>query len=169
VQIDLPPLRDRPGDIDVLAEHFLQEQAGQLGRVFAGFSSAALAALRAYAFPGNVRELSNVVERAAVLARGQTIQPEDLPPHVARAAAGGTAPGGPGTNPLRIAGSHEPAWDGLPLEAALREPERRILLAALEANLWNRQATADALGINRTTLYKKMKTLGIDDAGRAAG
>ncbi|MFM9995096.1 MAG: sigma-54-dependent transcriptional regulator [Phycisphaerales bacterium] len=159
VTVELPPLRDRPVDIRPLAEHFLAHFARELGRQLAGFSPAALGAMTAYRFPGNVRELRNVVERAAVLARNPTIGIEDLPAHL----ADGRVPG------LTLVGTpgHEPAtddagWTPTPLEEALRDPERRIILRALKANGWNRQKTAEQLSINRTTLYKKMKSLGIE-------
>ena len=173
VKIELPPLRDRIGDIPHLAEHFLEQQSAELGKTFAGFSAEAIDALRRYGYPGNVRELANIVERAAVLSRGQTIGLEDLPPQVIegadaglmRAASGGSVGETSGTpGPLGSVGWEE----GMPLVEALKEPERRILLAALEAHDWNRQKTAEALEINRTTLYKKMKAFGLDE-GRRAG
>ncbi len=149
VQIELPPLRDRRADIPALASHFLEKQSRELGRTIVGFSPQAMDALQHYKFPGNIRELANIVERAAVLAQGQTISAEDLPEHV-------TAP------QPRPAAKQDAPWTPMTLEAALRDPERRILVRALEANNWNRQSTAEQLGINRTTLYKKMKSLGID-------
>ena len=115
--------------------------------------------LERYAFPGNIRELSNIVERAAVLCRGQTIVADDLPPHVLE-----TPPAPPAAS-TSAPGDVAATWSPCTLDEALREPERRILTAALEANQWNRQKTAEVLGINRTTLYKKMKALGI--AGEA--
>ena len=129
-------------------------------------------ALRRYSWPGNVRELQNVIERAAVLTRAQTITVDDLPENVRTNDAGVLGGGiaaiggrtGMGSSLLGDAGE----WEPMPLEEALREPERRILLRALEANDWNRQRTADQLDINRTTLYKKMKSYGID-AARHAG
>ncbi|MEX0875905.1 MAG: sigma 54-interacting transcriptional regulator, partial [Phycisphaerales bacterium] len=72
VKIEMPPLRDRVSDIPVLAEHFLGQQSSELGRRFTGFTPDALTALRRYAYPGNVRELSNIIERAAVLSRNLT-------------------------------------------------------------------------------------------------
>lgn len=165
VKIELPPLRDRVGDIPLLGERFLESHGKALGRTFSGFSAEALDTLRRYPYPGNVRELQNIIERAAVLARGQTIDREDLPPHViegedhsllrmlrGQSAGEARAPDDEGEHP----------WTPMPLTEALREPERRIILRALEANDWNRQKTADDLQINRTTLYKKMKQLGID-------
>ncbi|HZW10067.1 MAG TPA: sigma-54 dependent transcriptional regulator [Phycisphaerales bacterium] len=175
VMIELPPLRERVSDIPLLAEHFLGRYAAELGRQVVGFSPAALDALRRYPFPGNIRELENLVQRAVVLTKGQTIQAEDLPGQV-------TGEGGPGVLARMAAATGAPVhseipvlsddtpWSPIPLEEALREPERIILLKALRANDWNRQKTADDLGINRTTLYKKMRALGIDpehDARRA--
>jgi DNA-binding NtrC family response regulator len=109
-------------------------------------------ALQRYRWPGNVRELQNVIERAVLLGKGEVITLADLPPSVA------AATGGP--------------WEldsAQPLKQALSIPERQIILEALEAHQWNRQATAAALGINRTTLYKKMKRLGLEPPRRKGG
>jgi len=154
VKIEMPPLRDRVSDIQSLAEHFLDLQASELGRQFTGFTPEAVDALRRYAYPGNVRELSNIVERAAVLTHSQTIGLEDLPQIVLDQRS----------QPMRIgsAPDTDQPWVAMTLNDAMTEPERRFVLRALEANEWNRQQTADVLGINRTTLYKKMKQLGID-------
>lgn len=165
VKVELPPLRDRVSDIPLLAEHFLEKHSTDLKKQIIGFTPEAMEALRRYQYPGNVRELQNVIERAAVLARGQTIEVTDLPPHVvdskaAQALAASLRGGAAGTGPR--ADDDDSAWTPMPLEEALREPERRILVKALKANNWNRQKTADQLQINRTTLYKKMKTLGLD-------
>lgn len=162
VMIELPPLRERVSDIAPLANHFLARFAKEAGRGIVGFSDDALAALKAYSFPGNVRELENVVERAVVLARGQTIEERDLPPQVVE--------NNPTLRPRSFGGESAPEveWRSLPLAEALKEPERQIILAALEANEWNRQQTADALGINRTTLYKKMKDFGLGDYAKSA-
>lgn len=162
VKIEVPPLRERVGDITVLAERFLEERGRELGRSFAGFTGEAMDALRRYAFPGNVRELSNIVERAAVLTRGQTIELADLPAHVIEPDRGGAGQG------LSLGGSSGDGesdagpWVPMTLSDAMVAPERRIILRALAANDWNRTATAEQLGINRTTLYKKMRSLGID-------
>jgi len=164
VQIDLPPLRDRPADVPVLAEHFLELHAADIGKKFAGFSEAALETMTSYAFPGNVRELSNIVERAVVLAQGQTITERDLPDHVRdgdRALPRSAAQASDNRD--------DSPFEPQPLVEALKGPEREIILRTLEANDWNRQRSAEDLGINRTTLYKKMRQLGIDpeDARRA--
>ena len=154
VKIEMPPLRERVSDIQTLAEHFLDMQASELGRQFGGFTSDALDVLRRYSYPGNVRELSNIVERAAVLTRSQTIGIEDLPSHVLDQES----------RPMQITSSLDESqeWTPMLLADAMLAPERRFVLGALQANDWNRQQTAGVLGINRTTLYKKMKQLGID-------
>jgi two-component system, NtrC family, response regulator AtoC len=165
VKVELPPLRDRVSDIPQLAEHFLEKHSAELKKQIVGFTTEALESLRRYQYPGNVRELQNIIERAAVLARGQTIESTDLPPHVVDARAGEAFAASlrGGAKGASSAGADDDSpWTPMPLEEALREPEKRILMKALKANNWNRQKTADQLGINRTTLYKKMKTLGLD-------
>ncbi len=164
VAIDLPPLRERVSDIPALAAHFLVKHAAALGRTFVGFSNEAMDALRRYRYPGNVRELENIVERAAVLAKSPTIGEADLPEHVADPDKPLRTPrlaGAEGTGSAAPSAADAP-WTPTPLEEALKDPERRILLRALNANKWNRQKSAEDLAINRTTLYKKMKALGIE-------
>ncbi|MGF1634236.1 MAG: sigma-54-dependent transcriptional regulator [Phycisphaerae bacterium] len=150
VTIPLPTLRDRPGDVPLLAEHFLRRFASEAGRQIVGFTPEAVQALQRYTWPGNVRELENVVERSVVLCRKLRIEAEDLPPSVLTPARGEVAP--------------MPSYLGaaMTLEKALEEPERQIILAALKRNDWARQETADELGINRTTLYKKMRKFKLD-------
>lgn len=151
INIELPPLRERITDIPQLAEHFLHEVAEDCGRPMEGISSSAIACLQRYAWPGNVRELQNVIERAVLLGKSRSVEPDDLPPHIKQ---------GGGSN----------AWTspvGRTLKEALEEPERQIILDSLREHDWNRNETADALGINRTTLYKKMKRLGLEDTADA--
>lgn len=147
INLELPSLRDRISDIPLLAEHFLKQVCQESGKRVQGFSDEALAALERYDWPGNVRELQNVIERAVLLGKGKTVQPEDLPALVAR-----------GASP-RIG-----SVAGRTLKEALEAPERQLILEALAAHEWCRNTTAEALGINRTTLYKKMKRLGLDAA-----
>ncbi len=158
VAIELPPLRERVADIRALAEHFLVQFGRELGKQLAGFSPEAIGALERHPFPGNVRELRNIVERAAGLARRPTIGIDDLPAQVASPPAPALSIA---TAPDSVPGD-DSIWTPTPLDHALREPERRIILRALKANAWNRQKTAEQLAINRTTLYKKMKSLGIE-------
>ena len=165
VMVELPPLRERVGDILLLAEHFLAAKAKEAGRQITGFSEEAMQALCRYAYPGNVRELANIVERAVVLTRATGIELHDLPPQVLDNSSDKLLPA---NARLRLAAAG--AWSGdgpRCLREALEEPERQIILVALEANAWNRQKTADQLQINRTTLYKKMKQYGLDTYGQA--
>lgn len=160
VNIVLPSLRERAGDIPLLVEHFLQEAGQTSGREVDGFDSEAIQAMQAYAWPGNIRQLENVVERAVLLARRSQLTIEDLPPELTG------QPGssfGSGQSSVSGAAVSIGDADGMTLREALEGPERQIILQTLRLHQWNRAATADALDINRTTLYKKMKRLGLDD------
>jgi DNA-binding NtrC family response regulator len=149
VTLTQPALRERISDIPLLAEHYLKEFIEQTGKPVQGFSESAMQLLQRYRWPGNVRELVNVVERAVVLTKNAVIQPHDLPETLrSEESYSDLMPGrvgGPGNN----------------LKAALATPEKQLILESLESHGWNRQDTAAALGINRTTLYKKMKKYGI--------
>jgi DNA-binding NtrC family response regulator len=147
INVELPPLRERTADIPLLARHFLLQVCEDSGKSSREFSEDALAALQRYHWPGNVRELQNVVERAVLLGKGDVVTRTDLPNHVVAAS--------PRTNPS--------ASSCRSLKEAMEEPERQIILEVLQASNWNRNVTADRLGINRTTLYKKMKRLGLED------
>ncbi|MEX0937533.1 MAG: sigma-54 dependent transcriptional regulator [Pirellulales bacterium] len=147
INITLPPLRERLGDIPLLAQTFLEKVREESGRAASGFTEEAMSALQRYRWPGNVRELENVVERAVLLGKGDRIDVQDLPSDISGGAAYTSSSSGTGRS----------------LKEALEAPERRIILDMLESNGWNRNATADALGINRTTLYKKMKRLGLEE------
>ncbi|MCA9154843.1 MAG: sigma-54-dependent Fis family transcriptional regulator [Planctomycetales bacterium] len=145
VNIELPSLRERASDIPMLAEAFLRDVREDAGKNVRGFSEQAMSALQRHNWPGNVRELQNIVERAVLLGKGDMIDLDDLPSHVL---------------------THSPSTvcnaTGRTLKEALEGPERQIIVESLQFHNWNRNETADALGINRTTLYKKMKRLKID-------
>jgi transcriptional regulator with PAS, ATPase and Fis domain len=150
VRIDIPPLRERMEDVPLLVEHFVSRFNAELDRDIEGVTDAALSALMAYDYPGNVRELENIVERAFVLCREGTIDLRHLPREIV---GGGRAPAGA---------------DGL------ERLEASYLLNALRRNGWNRAQTARELGIHKTTLYRKMKRYGIrppesDGSGGASG
>jgi DNA-binding NtrC family response regulator len=153
VTLEMPPLRSRPTDIPLLADHFLRAAAAKAGRRIEGFTPAALDALASHAWPGNVRELEHAIGRAAFLGLGPLVDVADLPPTVA----------GRGTPVAEVAAGR----DGPALKEALAAPERRLILEALQRSGWRRDAAARALGINRTTLYKKAKRLGMDLAALA--
>jgi DNA-binding NtrC family response regulator len=146
INIELPGLRDRLTDIPLLAQHFLEEVCTETGKKVRGFSDEAVAVLQHHRWPGNVRELQNVIERAVLLGKGEIIRPEDFPPHMAASSPVFIEPLGART-----------------LKQALEGPERQIILEVLESNQWNRHVTSEVLGINRTTLYKKMKRLGLEE------
>jgi DNA-binding NtrC family response regulator len=158
VMIQLPPLRDRMSDIPALAEHFREQKAREAAKQVIAFTDEAMNALRGYAYPGNVRELENIIERAVVLTRSTRIGVQDLPEQVVAGAQRSVVS-------IPHSGLRIPLT-ALPLHKALEEPEKQIILAALEANDWNRQKTADQLGVNRTTLYKKIKQHGLEQYGR---
>ncbi len=148
ISITQPPLRERIGDIPLLIEHYLQEFNDQNGKRVKGFEDDAIQLLQRYQWPGNVRELVNVVERAVVLSKGDMIGISELPEVIRR-------------DQIDISGAVN-RLSGGNLKSALANPERQIIIEALESNGWNRQETARLLGINRTTLYKKMKKYDIE-------
>jgi len=165
VNIVLPALRQRPGDIPLLVDHFLREVAEACDRHTEGFDHEAMQVMQSYAWPGNVRQLENVVERAVLLGRGPLLTVEDLPPELTGRSGDESFQRFPSQIAMN-APTGEPAigeLQGRSLRDALEGPERQIILQALRVHGWNRAATADALEINRTTLYKKMKRLGLDD------
>ena len=138
----LPPLRERREDIPALAAHFLDRHGTKLGRQLR-LSADALDRLLAYPWPGNVRELENAMERTAILSRGDTVGCDDLPPHVAAGTGLGLAP-------------------ALPPQHTLAEVDRLHILQTLERYGWNHSRAAEALGIGRTTLWRKLKEYGLE-------
>ena len=144
-----PPLRERIGDIPLLVEHYLSMFNEQTGKSLEGFDDSAVQLLQQYSWPGNVRELVNVVERSVVLTKNRRVTAQDLPESLLAEQQNLSNVGG------RLS-------SGNSLKAALANPERQLIMEALEANGWNRQNTARMLGINRTTLYKKMKRYNIE-------
>ena len=163
VSIQLPPLRERIADIPLLVEAFLLKYAKETGKERT-VDDDAMVALGRYRWPGNVRELENVIERAVVLSRRPVIGVEDLPDQVRQdgPAIGLGGVSAPTNNGDSLIPALENGWSPTALSKAMEEPERRIILAALEANDWNRQVTARQLDINRTTLYKKIKQFRLD-------
>ena len=166
VNIELPRLSERVRDVPLLAEHFLRRYCKEMNRERM-LCDDVMQVLQSYKWPGNVRELENAVERAVVLSRQLEIHVKDLPDAVRKGSEevmeveqgveAGINEGVVGRIPAIDGG-----WKPMPLSKAMQEPERQILLAALEANAWNRQETAKQLDINRTTLYKKIKQYRLD-------
>ena len=151
IQLKIPPLRERPTDIDALAEFFLLQQ-----RQDAHFSSATLQLLRAYAWPGNVRELRNVIGQVAMLADGPEISPDDLPPEITSGAPPAFEPAPePVMHSVPIVAA--PATPPPPQVADLDEMERQAILRALARTGGHQGMAADQLGISRRTLSRKLK------------
>jgi DNA-binding NtrC family response regulator len=159
-QIDLAPLRERPEDIEPLARHLLKQLCGANPPEL---TPEALDALRAYSWPGNVRQLRNCLERAVLLSNDASITLNELPPEVARpvgqplpimaATTGGTTDaGGVSTQSSSAAAS----------PASLREVERQQILAALEQTGWHRGKTAEILGISPSTLYRRLRDYNLE-------
>tara|TARA_R110002073_G_scaffold60620_2_gene152393 strand:+ start:16350 stop:17837 length:1488 start_codon:yes stop_codon:yes gene_type:complete len=162
VSLDLPPLRERPGDIALLAESFVRRFAEEHASSVRGLDPTTLAVLSACEWPGNVRQLENALERAVLLCRGPWIEVRDLPD--------GLRPTNtePATDSLVAGLAH---LEHLPtLKVALEGPERAILVRALELCDGHRLEAAAMLGINRSTLFNKMRKydlqgLSFDEAG----
>ena len=143
VEVVVPPLRRRgPDDIMELAEYFLQKYNAETGRKLSGFTPEAVQQLKRYRWPGNVRELRNVIERAVVLARGDRVGLGDL--HLSNLA---TASDSGEVNSAKM--RYEPI--------TLAEAERRQIMAALNANEWNKSKTSQILGVERSTLDRKIR------------
>jgi DNA-binding NtrC family response regulator len=142
IPIVLPPLRERREDIPTLAEHFLR-QIGQKQERPLRLSAEAVDKLLRYPWPGNVRELENAMERTAILAQSDIIAPDDLPPHIVAGTPLGGAP-------------------SLPQALTLAEAERLHILQTLERFGWSHSRTAEALGIGRTSLWRKLKEYQIE-------
>ena len=144
VGVRMPTLAERASDIPMLCDHFVKEFAPRNGRTVTGIEPAAMALLQAYPWPGNVRELRNTIEKMVVLSRGELLTVQDVPANVRDGAetAARTSP--------------EP----VPTES-LAQAEKRKILAALDAAGGNRSRAADALGISRRTLHRKLAAWGV--------
>jgi two-component system response regulator PilR (NtrC family) len=148
IPVELPPLRERPTDIVRLAEHFLARANDKHKRAVTGFDPQALAALKAYRWPGNIRELENVIERVAIVKGRGTLGVSDLPATLTAQRA----------TPTREA-TPLPALpeDGTDLRAMLEAVEDRMIGEALERTGGNKNRAAELLGLNRTTLVEKLR------------
>jgi len=160
VAFQLPALRDRPEDIPLLIDHFLNNYGDEIGRGIEGIDEMALSLLVAHRWPGNVRELENTIEHAVAFASGSLISAEDLPPRLRAGLeiAGGT--GSPGQGGETEVGAHDLQGAVTRAQAAV---ERRMILQALEGTGGNRTEAARQLGISRKTLFNKMRALGIEE------
>jgi transcriptional regulator with GAF, ATPase, and Fis domain len=165
VPVEVPPLRHRREDIVPLARHLLRRVAARQKRSLR-LAPDALRALLAYDWPGNVRELENALEYAVTLCQGQTVHAENLPSTVLHPGSRSPAP-----RPVPRAATVETSAPSTPSATApgepppppirVGDPDRETLRRALDAHRWRREETARALGISRTTLWRKMRELGL--------
>jgi two-component system response regulator HydG len=137
IELRVPPLRERPDDIPLLANHFLEKYTKKNRREVLSFERETLDILKAYAWPGNVRQLENVVERAVVLTTSETIKPSDLPPEI-----------------------HQSNTDGnyfvIPFGTPLEEIERHVISETLRRTEGDKKLTAQLLGVATRTIYRKI-------------
>jgi len=141
VEIHLPPLRERAGDIPLLARNFLLEFAEENGKAVSDFTADALELLMNHTWPGNVRELRAALEHAVVLCRGEKISARDLPPSVRNgAAAAGTDPTRALTRP----------------DVTVKDAEKQLIVRALKENDGNRTLAAKKIGMSRRTFHRKL-------------
>lgn len=153
VRLELPPLRDRKGDIPLLVSHFIKRFNDLKGKNISGVKPEVLPVLMAHQFPGNIRELENILDYATVVCKNEHIGIEHLPDYLASNVK---------TEKSDQSINHE----------GIKSAERRYIYSALEKNNWNRKATAASLGMHPTTLWRKMKQMDIDTPdqdGRSKG
>jgi two-component system response regulator PilR (NtrC family) len=168
IELRVPPLRERRGDVPRLADFILRQLAVESGGAPGTLKPDALAALEAYQFPGNVRELENILERAMAMCEGDTIEADDLMlpqrtslPTDANPASAGGMPVPNAATPAGPPAPRNPASDGS-LEDYITNIERDTIIKALEESRYNKTATAKKLGITFRALRYKLKKLGID-------
>ena len=150
--LEVPPLRERRGDVRLLVPFFLEYFAHSYGRKPPGVSIEAMAVLERYQWPGNIRELKNIVERMVIMSRKPTLEKQDIPPAVLNAVegvgAGAVASGGPHSNLVAL---------DIPFKEAKDRFEKAYLEAQLKHHDWNISRTAEAIGLERSNLHKKIK------------
>lgn len=139
IEISMPPLRERTDDIPILADHFLKKFAESAGKEIKGFEPATFKALLSYGWPGNIRELRNIIERAVVLSTGDTISLSDLPEKV--------------RTRKMVDGVFTPSGT---LKSMLNTYEKELISDLLRKNKGNKEITGKALGIDLATLYRKL-------------
>jgi len=144
ISLALPPLRERPEDILMLAERFIEKMNRRKNKMISGLSAVAAELLTDYHYPGNIRELENIIEHAFVLCRNGEITPDHLPASLSH----------------RIGEDHHQSRE-LDLKSAAAAGEKEIILKALEQHAYNRTAVAARLGMHKSTLFRKIKKLGI--------
>ena len=139
ISIHVPPLRERKEDIDILTNHFVEEYSKKSGKTIAGLSPDVKKMFVEYNWPGNIRELENAIEGAVIMTKTEVINKWDIP------------------NAAKFSTDAITPTEGKPLKKVLEQPEREMIISVLNECNWNRNKAAASLGVNRTTLYNKMK------------
>ncbi|KGE70652.1 sigma-54-dependent transcriptional regulator [Spirochaeta lutea] len=142
VNIHIPPLRERKDDIPLLVSSFLKEFSEENGKIIHGIDQKARAAIHRYQWPGNIRELRNTIESAVVLAKGDIITLDDLPPHIGQ--------------------DNEGDYIKLSIGASMADAERELIRATLAAEKGNKSKASEVLGIGRKTLHRKIHEYGLE-------
>jgi PAS domain S-box-containing protein len=155
IELELPPLRERSSDIPLLIDHFLAEMGSRLGQEIGGVSADAMEILLNYSYPGNVRQLKNIIEHAVILCQGERISKQALPRYVLDSEKKGVPPPAVRSDSLGVRTN------------PLLDKEKEAILECLSSHGWNLQRTANALDISRTTLWRKMKKDGLSSKRRA--
>jgi transcriptional regulator with GAF, ATPase, and Fis domain len=151
IPVEVPPLRERGDDVPLLVAHFLEKFNAEKGRRVDGFTEEAMALLMAYEWPGNIRELENLIERLVILEGDGVLGPEALPDRIGH------------RNVTAAMGRVVLPEDGLNFDATVAEFEDALILQALERSKWVKNRAAQLLGLNRTTLVEKIKKKGLED------
>ncbi|MEW8143942.1 MAG: helix-turn-helix domain-containing protein, partial [Candidatus Thiodiazotropha endolucinida] len=146
IELPLPPLRERSEDIPLLAQHFLTRMAREAGTNKSKLSQSALRKLKGYGFPGNIRELENILERSVTLLEGSELLEDDL--HL------------PESNQMKAVPAAEST--GQPLGDKMEQVERQAIIEALEKTRWNRTAAAKKLGMTLRSLRYRLEKFGIE-------
>jgi len=150
--IQVPPLRERPDDMILFTSHFLRQANMELGRSVTGFSDEVLEIFKNYSWPGNFRELKNIIKRSVLLSKTQIVSADTLPEELVNESRFT-----PETNQTEAPVSENVAADEFSLRETARRSEREIIVSALEKVRYNKSKAARLLNIDRKTLYNKMK------------
>jgi len=153
VPIEMPPLRNRRCDVANLADHFIAIHNARHKRELVGISAAAMEMMEGYEWPGNIRQLENLVQRVVVVKGEGSLEPEDLPPKVLEKSGARSGRQAPSVLPD----------DGLDLRDEVEQFENSLILQALERTSWNKNRAAGLLKLNRTTLVEKLKKKGLSN------
>ena len=153
VPVNLPPLRERGNDVTLLAQYFMERVCAGLGKPTIAFTKEAQSRMASYAWPGNIRELENMIERLAILADGSLLDGHDLPDYLVGTAASSASP---------VAMTEEIPAEGLDFNELVNRYETHLISLALMKTNGNKKAAAKLLHLNRTTLVEKIKKKGLE-------